>query len=178
MKRNTGIGAAALLWLLAACSQKPATPEPATPAALSAASQTSSAATPSPTTGQLAPAPPAAAGALAYLEGLVGRYPEDSGLFATQPLADRLTALLGPDLGVLQRNLQVKSPLQKEGGVYYLTGNQQHSGGTDAAALVIDPAQDVIYVILLTGGARSEYVERGVKPSLPNDVQTLLSNWR
>jgi hypothetical protein len=170
MKRLVSAGAALLL---AACSSK--APEPTAPRAVPAPPPPLAAASaPAP---RLAPAPPPTVGALAYLDGMVGKYPEQSGLLASQPLANRLTALLGPDLPQLIENLQVRAPLQMEAGVYYLTGAKQQGGGTDAAALVIDPAQDVIYVVMLVSGARSEYVERGVKPPLPADVQKMLSNW-
>lgn len=113
---------------------------------------------------------------LAPLRALVGQYPRDIDLWSREPLAGRLRALLGDRLPVLATNTQVQSPLLEEEGVLYVTGNKQHSGGTDAAAVVMDLRRDAIWVWLLVGGEGEAFLDRDVEVELPADVRIVLEN--
>jgi hypothetical protein len=130
-----------------------------------------------------APAEPASAGAppaaegLAALRPLAGRYPHEVDLWQREPLAGRLRALLGEErFAVLLGNLEVTGPLGEEDGVLYVTGNKAHQGGVDAAAVVIDPRQDVIWVWMLVAGRPEAVAERDVELVVPEDVRITLEN--
>jgi len=148
--------ALALLLVFAACDRREA--PPAEPAAPPAAAR---------------PAP----GALAFVEGLVGRYPREVRLFETAPLSTRLQTLLGDRTPLLAQNLEVQGPISEEKGVVYVTGNKEHAGGSDAAIVLIDVSHDALHVWLLVGGALQEYHEKPGTPPLPEDVQSLLATW-
>ena len=113
---------------------------------------------------------------LATLRPLVGEYPRDSDLWNREPLAARLHALLGPQLADFLRNMEVQSPLLEEQGLLYATGNKQHSGGSDAAALVADLRRDALWIWLLVGGEAFVFVDRDVEVELPADVRIVLEN--
>jgi hypothetical protein len=91
-------------------------------------------------------------------------------------LAGRLRALLGERFATFVENTGVQSPLLEEDGILYVTGNKQHSGGTDAAALVADLRRDAIWVWLLTGGESEACLDRDVEVELPADVRIVLEN--
>ncbi len=113
---------------------------------------------------------------LAALRPLVGQYPRDSDLWNREPLAARLQALLGPRLPDFLRNMEVQGPLLEEQGLLYATGNKQHSGGSDAAALVADLRRDVLWLWLLVDGSASVFIDRDVEVELPADVRIVLEN--
>jgi len=113
---------------------------------------------------------------LASLRELVGRYPRDVDLWSREPLAGRLHALLGERFATFVANTEVQSPLLEEDGILYVTGNKQHSGGTDAAALVADLRRDAVWVWLLVGGESEALLDRDVEVELPADVRIVLEN--
>jgi hypothetical protein len=113
---------------------------------------------------------------LAPLRELVGQYPRDIGLWDREPLAGRLRVLLGERFAAFVENTEVQSPLLEEDGILYVTGNKQHSGGTDAAALVADLRRDAVWVWLLTGGESEAFLDRDVEVELPVDVRIVLEN--
>lgn len=113
---------------------------------------------------------------LAPLRDLVGQYPRDLDLWNREPLAGRLRALLGDRLATFVTNTEVQGPLLEEDGILYVTGNKQHSGGTDAAAVVIDLRRDAVWVWLLVGGESEALLDRDVEVELPADVRIVLEN--
>jgi hypothetical protein len=113
---------------------------------------------------------------LAALRPLVGRYPREIDLWNREPLAGRLRALLGEKLETFARNTEVQGPLLEEQGILYVTGNRQHSGGSDAAALVVDLRRDAVWVWLLVGGESEAFLDRDVEVELPADVRIVLEN--
>lgn len=113
---------------------------------------------------------------LAALRPLVGQYPRDIDLWNREPLAARLRALLGPQLEAFVRNTEVQGPLLEEQGLLYVTGNQQHSGGSDAAALVADLRRDALWIWLLVDGQAHVFRDRDVEVELPADVRIALEN--
>lgn len=123
-----------------------------------------------------APAPAPQAADWASLEGLVGKYPSESRVFEDSAVAPELSTLLGPKLEVLKTNTQTSGPLNKEGGVYYLTGNKQHEGGLNEAYVLIDPATKAIEVGLREAGKLRVYTTPGANIAKPKDVQTMLAN--
>ncbi|HKQ59629.1 MAG TPA: hypothetical protein VJS92_00005 [Candidatus Polarisedimenticolaceae bacterium] len=121
------------------------------------------------------PPPRVAEPGFAALRGYVGKYPRESGLWTTQPLADRLAALLGDRLPTLIANMEVEGPLTEDGGLLYVVGNREHRGGVDAAAVVIDPSADLLWVWLLVGGQPSEFGALAPGTSLPREVRLVLT---
>jgi len=113
---------------------------------------------------------------LAPLRELVGQYPRDVDLWNREPLAGRLRALLGERFATFVENTGVQSPLLEDDGILYVTGNKQHSGGTDAAALVADLRRDAVWVWLLVGGESEAFLDRDVEVELPADVRIVLEN--
>lgn len=149
---------------LAACQQQsPSNAEPASPA-LTAAE----------------PAPPVAtapAADWASLDAAVGKYPRDSGLLEkSSVIAEPLRTLLGEQFAAFETNLQTQSPLQRDGGVLYLSGNRDNQGGSEAAYLLIDPAARKLEVGLWQGGKLSTFRSEGAEIAKPADIQTLISN--
>ena len=129
------------------------------------------------------PAPTAAVNAAnpwSSLQAQVGRDPKDgTDLLRTGPLAERLRGLLGPtNYPVLLDNLGVRGPLQQEGAMLYITGNRPDQGGTEAAAVVIHPAQDAVRVWLLTGGEEWDVQDQGAPKTVPADMATMMENAR
>lgn len=124
-------------------------------------------------------APPAAPAAhLASLQPYVGRYPGDGYNYLREgPLAQRLEQLLGVQYATLLDNLQVSSPLKAEGGQWFITGNRQHQGGMEQAALVVDPRRDALRVWLRTDGEDMEFDSpRGARLPWPEEVRLMQRN--
>ncbi len=126
----------------------------------------------SPSLNSTAPSTPGGAvrtGALNYLSAFVGKPAHGAKLWQTQPLRDRLLAMLGQDFERLLTSLS-EAPLQMEGGTYFVT--LQPAGRI--AAVVMDPKSDTLYAIEQDQNGRREYLERGQKPELPASVTTLI----
>lgn len=113
---------------------------------------------------------------LAALRPLVGQYPRDIDLWNREPLAARLRTLLGPQLEAFVENTEVQGPLLEEQGLLYATGNKEHSGGNDAAALVADLRRDALWIWLLDDGQAHVFIDRDVEIELPADVRIVLEN--
>lgn len=110
------------------------------------------------------------------LERFAGSYPTAASLWDASWLRPRLQALLGAKLKTFHDNLQVRTPVMRDGGVYYVTGNKAHQGGLDNALFVADPASDTIEVILFVNGAREDFKEGGRDVPLPAEVAATLGN--
>lgn len=112
------------------------------------------------------------------LQTQVGNYPIGGADFLRAgPLAERLRGLLGPtNYNVLLENLQVSSPLRQDGPMLYITGNRQHEGGTEAAAVVVHPATDTVRVWLLTDGEEWDVQDQGTPKILPSDVARMMQD--
>ncbi|PWW43555.1 hypothetical protein [Melaminivora alkalimesophila] len=126
-------------------------------------------------------AQPSSAGqeALASLRPWLGTYHHDGHDYLRQgALAARLQALLGPEhYAALLANMQVAGPLSQEGGVWFVTGNRPHQGGSEQAAIAIDPQRDALRVWLRHRGRAQEFTDpQGAVVPWPQDVRTLLQN--
>jgi hypothetical protein len=123
--------------------------------------------------------PSSNASPLGALKPYVGTYPSDSNVsFLEQGvLAQRLKQLLGKDYGTLLANLRTVSPLTEDAGRWFITGNRPHEGGTEAAAVVIDPQRNALRVWMLHEGTVTQYQDPvHVDVPWPADVQTMLNN--
>ena len=110
------------------------------------------------------------------LNRFAGAYPRTVRLWADPDLSKRLNALLGAAMPQFLENMKVQSPLMKDGGVFYVTGNKPHQGGMDTAVFVADPVSDTLEVILFVNGARKDFKEDGRDVALPADVVTFIDN--
>lgn len=116
---------------------------------------------------------------LGELKQYLGSYPSDSNVsFLEQGvLAERLKHLMGKEYPTLLSNLRTVSPLTEEAGRWFITGNRPHEGGTEAAAVVVDAAQNAVRVWMLHEGKVSEYQDPShINVPWPQDVQTMVDN--
>lgn len=116
----------------------------------------------------------------ANLPAMLGRYPggqqtDAIDLFERGSVAAALRALLGTKLPALRSNLTAASPLQRQGPVYYLSGNAAHQGGVEQAYVLIDPAQRAVQVGLWEKGKLRVFAPTtGGRIPLPADIQALV----
>ena len=158
--------AAAAIAALSACQQTPAPPPgPATAAAPAATAQP-----PAPDAAQRAPIDWPA------LQNAVGSYHAQTQFLRQPGINRRLRALLGVQYELVMRDLQVAGPLQRDKGVYYVTGNQAHKGGVEAVAIAMQPASDSVRVWLLHEGREQVLQEQPNTFAWPAEVQTLIQN--
>ncbi|HJQ99051.1 MAG TPA: hypothetical protein VJ826_12130 [Candidatus Polarisedimenticolaceae bacterium] len=115
-------------------------------------------------------------GPLDELRRYAGTYEAGGPLWKTEPLKERLAALLGDKLAAFETRFQITGPLRQEGGVYYATGNQAHQGGIDVAAFLADPETDTINVVLVENRKREDFKEGGREVTVPAEVRTFLAN--
>jgi hypothetical protein len=114
---------------------------------------------------------------LAYLLKYVGQSPY--GLWKTQPLQQRLTALLGPaEFKAFVGNLNPATDLTQQNGVLYVTGNAPHRGTEEEAVMLVDVEKDSIEVFIL----HKETIVRGWAENnrlvaIPKDVQETMNHW-
>lgn len=117
---------------------------------------------------------------LADLKKRVGTYPNDgaSGYLAQGALAEQLKTMLGGQYDVLMQNLAVASPLTQDGERLFVTGNRQNEGGSEMAAVVVDPAQNAVRVWLVTDG-KSQIFQNPEQAQVawPQDVQVMMENF-
>ncbi len=124
--------------------------------------------------------PASTASTLQDLDKSVGTYPGDNSYLVSGVLAERLKALLGEDTyKLVLQNLEVASPLSRDGERLFITGNRAHQGGEEMAAIVVDPAQNAVRVWLSTEGKSQVFQDPAqVEVPWPADVQTMISNFQ
>ena len=112
------------------------------------------------------PPPPPAAGKLALigLRALVGRYPDDVGLWSSEPLRSRLQVLLAERLPAFLSTMTEAMPIENDGGRVMVRGVL---GGRDQSArglTVIDPQSGRIYVWWRVDGQTAEAGDASLAP--------------
>lgn len=116
------------------------------------------------------------------LPSLVGKYPgshsrDNIDLFDKGAIAAALKSRLGPKMDVLETNLEVKGPLQRQGNLYFISGNAQHKGGEEQAYVLIDAARRAVQVGLWEKGKLTVYAPaQGARIPLPADLATMVQN--
>ena len=108
----------------------------------------------------------------------IGAYPQDGvNYLTTGVLAERLKSLLGSQYPLLLQNFGTVGPLTEEGGVLSLIGLRPHQGGSEAAAVVIDPQRNGLRVWLLSEGKATVFTDVE-EPDIawPAQVQTTINN--
>lgn len=114
------------------------------------------------------------------LPTLVGRYPgsrdrNNIDLIGTGPIADAIRARLGNKILALGRSLSPVSPLQRQGSLYWVTGNAPHQGGVEQAYVLLDAARRSVQVGLWEKGKLTVYAPPGGRVSVPQDIAKLLA---
>lgn len=118
----------------------------------------------------------------ANLPSLVGRYPgnyaaDNVDLFERGAIATALRERLGAKMAVLKTNLSVIGPLQRQGSLYYVSGNAQHQGGVEQAYVLIDAARRAVQVGLWEKGKLTVYAPAsGARLPLPADLAKMVQN--
>jgi uncharacterized membrane protein len=110
------------------------------------------------------------------LNRFAGAYPHTVHLWDDPVIHERLKTLLGPSMKAFVENMKVQSPVMKDGGVFYVTGNRPHQGGSDNAIFLADPASDTLAVILFVNGTRRSFNEGGREVVLPDEIVTMIGN--
>ena len=125
-----------------------------------------------------APAAQATDGQQAYqqLQGQVGKYRGDAPFLQRGVMAARMQHLLGEHRAAFMQNMQVTGPLSKQGSVYYITGNRQHDGGQNAAAVALDAKSNTMRIWWLQDGQPRVVQDPGASFLWPRDVNTMISN--
>lgn len=110
------------------------------------------------------------------LQAQVGQYPHDAAFLQQGVMAARMQHLLGEHRAAFMQNLQVTGPLSKQGSVYYITGNRQHDGGQNAAAVALDAKSNTMRIWWLQDGQPRVVQDPGAAFSWPKDVNQMISN--
>ena len=66
--------------------------------------------------------------------------------------------------------------ITKQGAVYYITGNRQHDGGNNAAAVALDAHSNKMRIWWLQDGQPRVVQDAGTAFPWPRDVNTLINN--
>jgi hypothetical protein len=114
------------------------------------------------------------------LTGLVGRYPgnhaeNNNDLFHRGAIAAALRTALGEKILVLETNLSTVTPLQRQGNLYYITGNAPHRGGEDQAYVLIDAAKRAVQVGLWEQGRLTVYAPASRRLPEPVEIREMLA---
>ncbi|MET3880134.1 hypothetical protein ABIE50_005546 [Chitinophaga sp. OAE865] len=75
-----------------------------------------------------------------------GKYAPESGLFETEPLKSRLTALVGKARKSFFERLKVTPPIEVENKILFNEGYMPGKSGYDEAVIAIDMDRDIIYI--------------------------------
>ena len=110
------------------------------------------------------------------LQAQVGLYQNQAPFLQQGLMAERMQHLLGTHYEAFLQNLQVAGPLQKQGAVYYITGNRQHDGGNNAAAVALDAQSNKMRIWWLQDGQPRVVQEAGTAFRWPQEVNTLINN--
>lgn len=125
---------------------------------------------------QSAPAAGESNGDWSSLSEYVGQHPVDSKFYDESPIAPQLRNLLGDKLNVLMQNSDTAAPLQRDGEVFFTSGNKDNEGGSDAFYLLVDPPAKAVEVGLWENGELTVYKTPGSDIPKPQDIQTTISN--
>ena len=159
------VAGAAALGLAACGNNEPATTTPAVPEATATVDTTVPPVAGAPLTGDLA-----------SLQGSIDKYPNETGLFENSVITGPLQTLLGSKFDTFKKNMEVQSPLGRDGNVLYASGNKQGEGGSNAAYLLIDTTTKAMEVGLWENGKLTTYPAQGSTIAKPADIRTMIAN--
>lgn len=102
---------------------------------------------------------PAMRGPLGHLARHVGGY-DYGAVFADPAVAAGAQQLLGAQLPLLRRNMQVQVPIEFDGAWIILRGLAAHQGGVEEAIFAIAPATGLLEAAILTRGTILHLAQR------------------
>lgn len=162
VRRVSVLAALIVAGALAACGQSDYDPAKAPKAQVPAA--------------QAAATPEVAPAGAWNLNGHLGKFPNESGLFDTSVIAPDLKILLGDRLPVFKANMQTEGALQKDqSGVLYTSGIKDKAAGAEQAYLLIDPARKALEVGLWEKGKLTTRATPGAALTRPAAIQTMIA---
>ena len=89
---------------------------------------------------------------LSFLSEMNGQYPYETNLLENEPMKTRLETIMGGKYIDFLQRMEVQTPIRVDGDIVLMSGFMKHSGGIEEAALVVDVAQNLIWVLTLENG--------------------------
>lgn len=120
------------------------------------------------------PPPPAVPLGWAMLPKVAGTFDAPFDMFGKGEIAAALKALIGDRMPALQKNLSVRGTIQKQGSIYYISGNAPHQGGEEQAYVLMDTPHKRVQVGLWEKGKLTVYAPQQGRLPLPADINQLL----
>jgi len=113
------------------------------------------------------------------LASSVGKFQSDSDpngidLLTSGPIADAIRSRLGRKTDLLASNLSAISGLQRQGSLYWVTGNAPHQGGVEQAYVLLDANRRAVQIGLWEKGKLTVYAPQGGRLPVPQDIARLL----
>jgi hypothetical protein len=81
---------------------------------------------------------------------------------------------LGRKIDLLASNLSAISGLQRQGSLYWVTGNAPHQGGVEQAYVLLDANRRAVQIGLWEKGKLTVYAPQGGRLPVPQDIARLL----
>ncbi len=113
------------------------------------------------------------------LASSIGKFQSDSDpngidLLTSGPIADAIRSRLGRKTDLLASNLSAISGLQRQGSLYWVTGNAPHQGGVEQAYVLLDANRRAVQIGLWEKGKLTVYAPQGGRLPVPQDIARLL----
>ena len=113
------------------------------------------------------------------LASSIGKFQSDSDpngidLLTSGPIADAIRSRLGRKIDLLASNLSAISGLQRQGSLYWVTGNAPHQGGVEQAYVLLDANRRAVQIGLWEKGKLTVYAPQGGRLPVPQDIARLL----
>ena len=113
------------------------------------------------------------------LASSIGKFQSDSDpngidLLTSGPIADAIRSRLGRKMDLLASNLSAISSLQRQGSLYWVTGNAPHQGGVEQAYVLLDANRRAVQIGLWEKGKLTVYAPQGGRLPVPQDIARLL----
>lgn len=121
------------------------------------------------------PPPPAVPLGWAMLPKLAGSFEVPYDMFRKGEIAAALKALIGDRMEALEKNLSVSGPIEKQGSIYYISGNAPHLGGEEQAYVLMDAARRQVQVGLWRKGKLAVYAPPQGRLPMPAGLNRLLA---
>jgi hypothetical protein len=113
----------------------------------------------------------------ALLPKAAGQYGTAYDFLHKGEIADAIRALIGPGrMAALETRLAVTGPVQRQGAIYYTSGNAEHLGGQEQAYVLFDAARKRVQVGLWEGGKLTVYAPPGGRLPTPAPIARLVAD--
>lgn len=113
----------------------------------------------------------------ALLPKAAGQYGTAYDFLHKGEIADAIRALIGQGrMAALETRLAVTGPIQRQGAIYYASGNAEHLGGQEQAYVLFDAARKRVQVGLWEGGKLTVYAPPGSRLPTPAPIARLVAD--